>query len=1071
MDVLNYGDATAPGVTASLSTIDPYISILYGSCDFGDIGPGVEASDGETFLISVSKEAPNRHEIYLTFQMEDAKGNAWDESVMMTVSQPDFCLHTFSAPDIIGNGDGNPDRGETCYLILSLKNLGLRPAEAVTATISTSCADVVIFNQTSVITDIPMDSVGDNHESPFIFYIKGNTTDHVISFEVHLSEGNGFCQTEMPLHVLMNQNKILMVADDGSFSNSGYYTDVLNELGVPYRHWSVVDEGEVPADTILDFDEVIWFTGREASNTLTEQDRDALSLFLDNGGHLLLSGSMIGVYIGNTDFHSQYLHARYVFFMTELHNLKGAKGNPISDGMYISLADQGSNEQGFCGEIDPLPPAFGIFEYDQTTDEGPGRIQSSGMGAIAVETDDFKVAYFSFGLEGIEPFESRYDVFEALFDWFRGRPIDVRARLGFVDCGIDDDVEGASSGDGDGYPNPGEEIEMDISVVNSGLLTGENIIGSIRAEDEFITITDSTANFGNVDPGSVVVSSDAFVVRIAEGTPSGHTVAFEMMLTDTPGNCWTDTFGLAIYLTSTVTGRVTDVGTGLGIPEATLHWMGFFNEVTGVYDQVGFATADDEGNYAVSLVNGQYWIRAEAPGFLPSYWHGLHFPPDTSDFDFALTSPRMEYDPESFSVRLSSGETRESTLEIRNTYTGQLHYAFLEMEPSLKIGLTPDHCVSFDPLVHIDLDSLPKPPQSFVQTEDASPPDPERWRLIYIDADEPDNALDFERFYAQNDDRDLYFKIKAREPWSNPRDDFYLYIWMDTDMNKKTGAEIMELGVEYCIVCGMNSYLIYWRENWQEFDIHSYLPYMQLPPHADSLEVGIHLADIEEPRRVNLAFMFINVQGDVVDDQAPDGGLGYIPYSTYDAGWLSVQPSFGLVHEGQSKQVMLSIDALGLLPGEYNLNLVVENNQPQRGPVVVPVRLTVGETSVDGESNTILPTEFALAQNFPNPFNPTTTIYYAIPSTGQRGQSREQRAKNGEEGADSEPYALRTTLKIYNILGQEVRTLVDEPENAGYYTIGWDGKNGSGIPVPSGVYFYQLTSGNFSQTKKMLLMK
>ena len=100
----------------------------------------------------------------------------------------------------------------------------------------------------------------------------------------------------------------------------------------------------------------------------------------------------------------------------------------------------------------------------------------------------------------------------------------------------------------------------------------------------------------------------------------------------------------------------------------------------------------------------------------------------------------------------------------------------------------------------------------------------------------------------------------------------------------------------------------------------------------------------------------------------------------------------------------------------------------------------------------MVPTEFALAQNYPNPFNPNTRINFQIPNP--KSQS-----------------PVHTTLKVYNILGQEVRTLVDEVKEAGYYTVTWDGKDAHGADVASGVYFYRMTAGEFTATKRMVLMK
>jgi hypothetical protein len=101
----------------------------------------------------------------------------------------------------------------------------------------------------------------------------------------------------------------------------------------------------------------------------------------------------------------------------------------------------------------------------------------------------------------------------------------------------------------------------------------------------------------------------------------------------------------------------------------------------------------------------------------------------------------------------------------------------------------------------------------------------------------------------------------------------------------------------------------------------------------------------------------------------------------------------------------------------------------------------------------ILPQSFTLNQNYPNPFNPTTTISYSI------DQNAAQRSAN------------RTELVIYNILGQEIRTLVSLEQGPGEYSVVWDGRSESGSEVSSGVYLYRLKRGEISQSRKMVLLK
>lgn len=94
-----------------------------------------------------------------------------------------------------------------------------------------------------------------------------------------------------------------------------------------------------------------------------------------------------------------------------------------------------------------------------------------------------------------------------------------------------------------------------------------------------------------------------------------------------------------------------------------------------------------------------------------------------------------------------------------------------------------------------------------------------------------------------------------------------------------------------------------------------------------------------------------------------------------------------------------------------------------------------------------IPETFGLAQNYPNPFNPTTNIEFSLPTR----QS--------------------VTLSVYNLLGQKVRTLRDEEMDAGNYKVTWDATNDGGAKVASGVYFYKLTTEEFVDTKKMMLLK
>ena len=111
---------------------------------------------------------------------------------------------------------------------------------------------------------------------------------------------------------------------------------------------------------------------------------------------------------------------------------------------------------------------------------------------------------------------------------------------------------------------------------------------------------------------------------------------------------------------------------------------------------------------------------------------------------------------------------------------------------------------------------------------------------------------------------------------------------------------------------------------------------------------------------------------------------------------------------------------------------------------------TEGLTSETAE--VILPETFDLGQNFPNPFNPTTTVQFQIPD------------KIGTEN-------IRTVVQVYDVLGRVVKTLVDENLSPGFYTRHWNGLNDKSEKISSGVYFYSITAGEFRKTRGMLMLK
>jgi hypothetical protein len=209
-------------------------------------------------------------------------------------------------------------------------------------------------------------------------------------------------------------------------------------------------------------------------------------------------------------------------------------------------------------------------------------------------------------------------------------------------------------------------------------------------------------------------------------------------------------------------------------------------------------------------------------------------------------------------------------------------------------------------------------------------------------------------------------------------------------------------------------------------------------------------ADVRgELRTVDLSTGATTLIG-VFPDNTPVDGLGIL---SVRLPWIEPLPLKGNIAPGDSAKIYLSWYGIPSPDGKgkiYDGYLSILSNDPALPIMNVHASLEVKEKSIwtgidHGNSN--IPFTYLLHQNYPNPFNPTTTIKYDI----------------------KEPGTVR--LKIYNTIGQEVKTLINGYETAGYKSVIWDGKDNSGNAVSSGLYVYRIEAGKYIQCHKMLLVK
>jgi len=162
---------------------------------------------------------------------------------------------------------------------------------------------------------------------------------------------------------------------------------------------------------------------------------------------------------------------------------------------------------------------------------------------------------------------------------------------------------------------------------------------------------------------------------------------------------------------------------------------------------------------------------------------------------------------------------------------------------------------------------------------------------------------------------------------------------------------------------------------------------------------------------------------------------------SYPLSWISLDNTEGELGYGQIDFIVVSLNPEGLEVGIYDCEIVITDSRVETR---IPVTMEITAPSANDNGITGIT---MLHGNYPNPFNPETTISYSL------------------EQAEA------VMLEIYNIKGQKVVTLVNSKQSAGDHHIVWQGKDASGNAIGSGIYLYRLLTSEYSSAGKMMLMK
>ena len=434
----NLGDSSAYNVEAILSTTHPLVSVIDSQQAFGDIPSGDTMTSQGDFVFSVSPEMEDNE--LITFQLDiTADNGSWTyPDLNILVHAPVLVYESNVIDDIVGDGNGKPDPGETCDMTVVLKNEGSQEAIQVSADLSCDDPYVTVTASGSDYPDIPPDS-SEISLVPYQFSVDSSCSlGHIAEFVLEMT-GAGPYSASDTFQIMIGRKPVLVVDDDDGESYDTFFVSALNSWGILYDVWEL-DLLGVPSDSVLgSYKAVVWTTGDDCGSignpsTLTPEDQAKLQTYLDDGGRLFLSSQDLLYDNDPNDFIINYLHVSGHTDDAGINSVAGVTGDTITDGMSISLSYPFANLSDY---LVPGPGATGIFyrtgKNSSSSREGrlalPGyqldnseKTDYCALRYPDIGTADYQVVFFAFPFEaipqsGANPNNAR-TVMGKIMDWF-----------------------------------------------------------------------------------------------------------------------------------------------------------------------------------------------------------------------------------------------------------------------------------------------------------------------------------------------------------------------------------------------------------------------------------------------------------------------------------------------------------------------------------------------------------------------------------------------------------------------------------------------------------------------------
>ena len=323
----------------------------------------------------------------MTFYNDDFSN---EDSFKVHLNQPDLTLADVLIDDSNGNNDGRTDSGETAQYFVTVSNHGDVTAKDITAWLECQEPGITIVQDRAYLGDIDVGASSVNTLEPFVVAADTGLQTHDITFSLQM-QSTEYYMKKVEFTTRVGRADILLMKDCWA-PYQHHYTASLDSVNFLCEYWDLKSSG-IPSFDLSIYNTIIWFTGNERDSTITPEEQALLSHYLEEGGHLIISGENIGYDLAENgsedDFHfyANYLHADYLGDTIDETFLSGVEGDPISGEFTLFTLDVSQTSPSV---IAPREGATPILVYYTTGDAAGIKYEGNS-----------KVVYFAFGLEGL----------------------------------------------------------------------------------------------------------------------------------------------------------------------------------------------------------------------------------------------------------------------------------------------------------------------------------------------------------------------------------------------------------------------------------------------------------------------------------------------------------------------------------------------------------------------------------------------------------------------------------------------------------------------------------------------